>query len=233
MRTDILSDSGPPEVSIPVAGVILPGDLRAIDGSRGLIVFAHGGGSSRRSPRNRWVATRLEELGFATLLFDLFTADEERLDAMTAHFRFDISLLAQRLAEATAWARSHPRLAGLHVGYFGASTGAAAALVAAARHPEVVRAVVSRGGRPDLAGSCLREVHAPTRLIVGGLDGQVLNVNRSALAMMDVPEKDLVIVPGAGHLFEERGALSRVAELAGEWFVRHVGAAVAVAGSPA
>jgi putative phosphoribosyl transferase len=198
---------------IPAAGVSLEADLTA--GERGLVVFAHGSGSSRRSPRNRQVAAALNAAGFGTLLFDLLTPEEEREDALTARLRFDIPLLAERLSAVVEWARTRP------VGLFGASTGAAAALVTAAARPEDVAAVVSRGGRPDLAGEALAVVRAPTLLIVGGRDLEVLSLNERAAARMTA-EKAIVVVPGAGHLFAEPGALEEVARLAGDWFARHM-----------
>ncbi len=182
---------------------------------RGLVVFAHGSGSSRFSPRNGYVARELREAGFATLLFDLLTA-EESLDRARV---FDITLLAERLLTALDWAARRPELASLPVGLFGASTGAAAALVAAAEEPGRVQAVVSRGGRPDLAGPALPRVRAPTLLIVGGEDALVLDLNRSAMRRMAAPV-ELAVIPGAGHLFEEPGALERVVELARDWFER-------------
>jgi len=181
----------------------------------GLVIFAHGSGSSRFSPRNAFVARELRQAGFATLLFDLLTAAES-LDRARV---FDIALLAERLLEAMDWARGREELAGLPVGLFGASTGAAAALVAAAEEPEMVRAVVSRGGRPDLAGPALPRVRAPTLFVVGGRDTLVLELNRSAMRRMSAPT-ELAIVPGAGHLFEEPGALEQVVELARDWFRR-------------
>jgi dienelactone hydrolase len=195
---------------------------------RGLVVFAHGSGSSRRSPRNRLVASGLQQGGFGTLLLDLLTKREEAIDDQTAELRFDIGLLAERLTAAIDWTAtigSTTDLAptGLPVGLFGASTGAAAALVAAADRPDIVRAVVSRGGRPDLATAALPKVAAPTLLIVGGADPEVLELNRQALDMLRV-EKRLEIVEGATHLFEEPGALERVAGLAGDWFARHAAA---------
>ncbi len=186
----------------------------------GLVIFAHGSGSSRFSPRNGFVARELRAAGFATLLFDLLTA-EESLDRARV---FDIALLAERLLEAMDWARRRPELASLPIGLFGASTGAAAALVAAAEEPEVVRAVVSRGGRPDLAGPALPKVRAPTLLVVGGHDTVVLELNRLAQRRMTAPV-ELAVVPGAGHLFEEPGALERVVELARDWFRRWLGGA--------
>jgi len=205
-----------------VAGpVTLDGDLTIPDGARGVVLFAHGSGSSRRSPRNRLVARRLREAGLATLLFDLLTPGEEAVDAFTLGLRFNIDLLAYRLGAATDWLTRQGPVAALPVGYFGASTGAAAALVAAAANL-VVRAVVSRGGRPDLAGPALARVQSPTLLIVGGNDQTVLELNRKALAQLGAGEKQLVIVPGAGHLFEEPGTLDAVAGLAADWLSRHL-----------
>lgn len=209
-------------VQIPVAPVVLEGDLTLPPGRRGLVIFAHGSGSSRRSPRNRAVAGVLRAAGFATLLFDLLTPDEELAEAYTRHLRFDIALLAGRLASATAWARQERVTRGLAIGYFGASTGAAAALVAAAERPTGIGAIVSRGGRPDLAGPALSRVQAPTLLLVGGDDTVVIDLNRQALAQLRV-EKELVIVPGASHLFEEPGALEAVARHAADWFSRYLG----------
>jgi dienelactone hydrolase len=212
-------------VLLKVGPVALQGDLSLPDDATGIVVFAHGSGSSRFSPRNRFVAQALQEAGLGTLLIDLLTADEEALDARTAHLRFDIALLAERLAGAGAWVGRNPQTAALPIGYFGASTGAAAALVAAAQYPNLVGAVVSRGGRPDLAGPALRQVRAPTLLIVGGNDGPVIEMNREALAQLEVKQKQMVIVPGASHLFEEPGALEEVARLACDWFGRHLAAA--------
>jgi len=197
------------------------GDLRMPDESRGLAIFAHGSGSSRHSPRNRMVATSLNDAGFATLLFDLLTAAEERVDDRTREFRFDIRLLAERLLAAGDAVAERPDTAGLPVGTFGASTGAAAALVAAAARPAEVRAVVSRGGRPDLAGDALPGVRSPTLLIVGSLDPQVIDLNHEAAARMSC-EREIAIVPGATHLFEEPGTLEEVARLAVDWFVRYL-----------
>jgi putative phosphoribosyl transferase len=208
-------------VRLPVGGADLEGDLTLPADGRGLILFAHGSGSSRHSPRNRFVATRLNRVGLATLLVDLLTADEEAADLRTAHLRFDIDLLADRLVDATDWLTADPRTRDLAVGYFGASTGGGAALVAAARRPDDVRAVVSRGGRPDLAGPALADVRAPTLLIVGGLDRPVIAMNETALAALP-GQKRLEIVPGASHLFEETGALEQVAELAADWFRQHL-----------
>jgi putative phosphoribosyl transferase len=202
-------------------GTIVDGDLAIPDTATGLVVFAHGSGSSRHSRRNRHVATSLHQRGLATLLMNLLTPDEEAIDAQTGEFRFDIELLARRLAGAADWLGNEPATRHLRLGYFGASTGAAAALVAAARTGRA-DAIVSRGGRPDLAGDdALQAVRAPTLLIVGELDQQVIELNETAEDRM-VAERRLVIVPGATHLFEEPGALDRVAELAGDWFVHHL-----------
>lgn len=209
-------------VSIPAEGVTLQGDLTVPAGARGIIIFAHGSGSSRLSPRNRMVARHLQEAGFGTLLFDLLTAREESVDNVTRALRFDIEFLTGRLAAATEWLGSQAIAHDLPFGYFGASTGAAAALMAAARHPGMIGAVVSRGGRPDLAGVLLRSVASPTLLIVGGADEAVLALNRTALAQLACRQKELAIVPGATHLFEEPGTLERVSELAGQWFARHL-----------
>jgi putative phosphoribosyl transferase len=204
-------------VRIAAGPATLEGTLSVPEEARGVVLFAHGSGSSRHSPRNRHVARLLNEAKLATLLVDLLTSDEEAIDLRTAHLRFDISLLAERLIRATDWLIQQADLRGLRIGYFGASTGAGAALVAAAERPQTVGAVVSRGGRPDLAGPALPRVLAPTLLIVGGNDFQVLEFNRAALAQLRC-EKRLVIVPGATHLFEEPGALDEVARLAREWF---------------
>lgn len=217
--------AGPPvvhTVRIPAAGVMLDGDLAAPVGATGIVLFAHGSGSSRHSPRNRFVAQRLQEAGLATLLFDLLTWEEERLDERTRKYRFDIGLLTHRLLAVTDWVRGGQDTRDLEVGYFGASTGAAAALLAAARGPHRIGAVVSRGGRPDLAGPDLGRVRAATLLIVGGLDHEVIRMNRDAFRQLTC-EKRLEIVPGATHLFPEKGALEQVARLAGDWFVGHLG----------
>ncbi len=208
-------------VTIPVSAVTLEGDLTRPENASGLVLFAHGSGSSRQSPRNRHVARLLNDGGFATLLFDLLTTEEEAVDTRTAHLRFDIALLAQRLVGATDWATREPSTSGLPIGYFGASTGGGAALVAAAERPEVVRAVVSRGGRPDLAGDALPLVKAPTLLIVGERDVPVIAMNRDARARMRAVS-DLAIIPGATHLFEEPGKLDEVAKIARDWFARHL-----------
>ncbi len=206
-------------VRIPAGPLTLDGNLVLPEGARALVLFAHGSGSSRHSPRNRHVARLLNEAKLATLLVDLLTMEEEQIDRRTAHLRFDIALLAERLVQATDWLSEYPKTRELRVGYFGASTGAGAALVAASERPEQVGAVVSRGGRPDLAGPALPGVRAPSLLIVGGNDLQVIELNRAALAQLRC-EKQLVIVPGATHLFEEPGALDQVAALARQWFER-------------
>lgn len=207
-------------VRIPAGAAELDGDLDVPGGARGVVVFAHGSGSSRHSPRNRQVAAALQESGLATLLMDLLTPAEEEVDTRTRELRFDIGLLAGRLVAATDWVGAHPDTAALRVGYFGASTGAACALVAAVERPDVA-AVVSRGGRPDLAGPALGDATAPTLLIVGGADEAVIAMNRDAMARMTAPT-ELQIVEGASHLFPEPGALEQVAELAGQWFTRHL-----------
>jgi putative phosphoribosyl transferase len=208
-------------VRIPVDGVELEGNLSLPTGARGIVLFAHGSGSSRHSPRNRYVADLLNEAGLATLLVDLLTADEEALDRRTARLRFDIGLLAERLVGITDWLSNASNARHLRLGYFGASTGAAAALVAAAERPDHVGAVVSRGGRPDLAGPALPMVRAPTLLIVGGEDPDVLELNRQAFARLR-SEKRLVVIPGAGHLFEEPGTLDLVARYALGWLERYL-----------
>jgi len=210
------------EVRLSAGPLALEGSLGVPDNARGIVLFAHGSGSGRHSPRNRYVAESLRELNLATLLIDLLTPEEEEVDLRTRHLRFDIGLLAARLAGATDWLAQEPDTQGLRVGYFGASTGAGAALVAAAKRPEAVGAVVSRGGRPDLAGEALPRVAAPTLLIVGGEDEPVVGMNREALGQIRA-EKVLEVVPGATHLFEEPGKLEEVARLAAEWFVRHLG----------
>ena len=211
----------PLPVRLDIAGIVLNGDLSLPGDAHGLIVFAHGSGSSRHSSRNRSVADVLQHARLGTLLLDLLTEDEERLDVTTAEFRFDIPLLGERVVAALDWVQAHPHTQSLPVGLFGASTGAAAALIAAAQRPLIVRAVVSRGGRPDLADSSLDAVRAPTRLIVGGRDDVVIELNKQAYARLGTP-KDLQIVPGATHLFEEPGALEQVSSLAKEWFERHL-----------
>jgi dienelactone hydrolase len=213
-------------VEIAADGVRLAGDLVVPAGARGVVVFAHGSGSGRFSPRNRAVAGVLNAGGLATLLLDLLTPAEEAVDRRTAHLRFDIALLGRRVIATIDWLTSEPATKDLRVGCFGASTGAAAALVAAAERPERVGAVVSRGGRPDLAGEALRRVTAPTLLIVGGNDIEVLRLNELALAAL-AGEARLEVVPGAGHLFEEPGTLERVAVLSRDWFLRHLTARTA------
>jgi putative phosphoribosyl transferase len=208
-------------VQITVDGVALDGDLAQPPGTGGIVLFAHGTGSSRHSPRNRQVAEHLQRAELGTLLLDLLTADEEQLDLHSRALRFDIGLLARRLVGAIDWLTA--RFGGeLRAGLFGASTGAAAALVAAAERPDRVAAVVSRGGRPDLAGPALAQLRAPTLLIVGGADPQVLALNRQAAGRLTAPHR-LEVVPGAGHLFEEPGALEEVARLAAAWFAAHLG----------
>jgi len=210
------------EVRIPIDSIILEGNLIIPEGAKGIVVFAHGSGSSRYSPRNQYVARELQKEGLGTLLFDLLTAEEERIDMVTAHLRFDIDLLANRLVDVTTWLSSNPDTKELNIGYFGASTGAAAALIAAKERSNAVKAVVSRGGRPDLAEKALPGVKAPTLLIVGGEDFQVIDMNQWALDRLTVKEKQLKIVPGATHLFEEPGTLEEVAHLAGEWFKKYL-----------
>ncbi|MBO3677900.1 dienelactone hydrolase family protein [Streptomyces sp. NEAU-YJ-81] len=204
---------------IAVDDAMLVGDLALPDQPIGVVAFAHGSGSSRHSPRNRAVARVLQDADLATLLFDLLTDAEERVDAITAELRFDIPLLGRRLGAAVNWLGGHPATSALPVGLFGASTGAAAALTAAAERPERAAAVVSRGGRPDLAGGALNRVRAPVLLIVGGDDHEVLRLNQQAAAMLVAPH-EIHVVPGASHLFEEPGTLEEAAEAARDWFVR-------------
>ena len=208
-------------VHIDVDGATIVGNLAIPMGASGVVLFAHGSGSSRFSPRNRYVASVLQSAGLGTLLMDLLTTDEERRDELTGELRFDIELLAARVLRAVDWVTRAEPTRGLGIGCFGSSTGAAAALVAAAARPEAVAAVVSRGGRPDLAGDALRQVRAPTLLVVGGDDTAVLELNQGALRELSC-EKQLVVIPGATHLFEEPGTLARVAELAAGWFARHL-----------
>lgn len=203
-------------VDLPVGGVTLAGDLVVPQDAAGVVLFAHGSGSSRRSPRNQLVAAGLQDAGFATLLLDLLTEGEAEADANSGMLRFDVPLLAERLTEAIDWLGAHPSTSLCPVGVFGASTGAAAALIAAARRPVRVRAVVSRGGRPDLADDDLRRVEVPVLLVVGGADIQVIRFNETAAQKL--ARHELVIVPGATHLFEEPGALERVTDLAVDWF---------------
>ena len=210
------------EVRVSAGPVTLEGNLGIPDNTRGLVLFAHGSGSGRHSPRNRYVAGALREAGLATLLIDLLTPEEEEVDLRTRRLRFDIGLLADRLADATDWLAQEPDTQDFRDGYFGASTGAGAALVAAAKRLEAVSAVVSRGGRPDLAGEELSRVVAPTLLIVGGEDEPVIGMNREAFAQIRA-EKKLEVVPGATHLFEEPGTLEEVARIAAGWFARYLG----------
>jgi putative phosphoribosyl transferase len=210
-------------VRVLAGPVRLDGDLAMPADARGVVLFAHGSGSGRHSPRNRQVAATLGRVGFATLLLDLLTLEEEAADRQSGRLRFDVELLAGRLLAAAGWLAADQRTAGLPIGLFGASTGAGAALLAAAERPQTVAAVVSRGGRPDLAGAALGRVQAPTLLIVGALDPQVLELNRAALGRLG-SEASLEVVPGASHLFEEPGTLERVAELAVGWFTRWLAA---------
>jgi dienelactone hydrolase len=232
-QTSSLGNAATP-VQIAAGPVTLAGDLAVPEGARGIVLFVHGSGSGRHSPRNRLVAEALQAGALATLLFDLLTEDEEYQERYTRHLRFDIGLLARRLLDATDWLGHRPETRDLKVGYFGASTGGGAALVAAAERPEAVGAVVSRGGRPDLAGGgALARVRAPTLLIVGGADTPVIALNRQAMARMSAPVS-LEIIPGATHLFEEPGTLEEVARLARDWFERYltpVGAAKPGAGA--
>ncbi|WP_070197035.1 dienelactone hydrolase family protein [Streptomyces oceani] len=206
------------EISLPADGEATTGDLVLPESARSVVLFAHGSGSSRHSPRNRAVAEVFQAAGLATVLMDLLTPQEERVDEVTAEHRFDIGLLGHRLATALEWLRIHPPTAELPVGLFGASTGAAAALVAAAERPDRVHCVVSRGGRPDLAGDALPRVRAPVLLIVGGEDTGVLRLNRAAAARLAAPHR-VQVVPGATHLFEEPGTLAQAADAAREWFL--------------
>lgn len=208
-------------VGIPCGGVMLEGELEIPAGAHGVVVFAHGSGSSRHSPRNQFAARIIRDSGNGTLLFDLLTREEEAEDYVSARLRFDINLLANRLAEVTRWLVAQSAVRDLGIGYFGSSTGGAAALVAAAKVGKRIEAVVSRGGRPDLAGAALPRVQAPTLLIVGGYDEVVIRLNEEAFAELHC-EKELKIVPGATHLFEEPGALETVAHLAATWFRQHL-----------
>jgi len=220
MNTTIRPMPAAQSVQIPWQDVQLNGDLSVPRDARGIVLFAHGSGSSRHSPRNRYVAQVLLEAGFGALLMDLLTSEEEEIDNVTRQLRFDIDLLAQRLLRATDWLKEQATGRSLPLGYFGASTGAAAALIAAAERPRAIGAVVSRGGRPDLAGRALLSVHAPTLLIVGGHDFSVLPLNEQALEMIAATESRMEIVPNATHLFEEAGALEQAARLASDWFLR-------------
>ncbi|HWA82927.1 MAG TPA: dienelactone hydrolase family protein [Fimbriimonadaceae bacterium] len=213
------------EVRIPVEKVLLTGDLQVPEESDGLVLFVHGSGSSRLSHRNRHVADIINQRGLSTLLFDLLSPEEEEIDMVTRELRFDIGLLADRVDAVTNWLGSEDDLDAYPLGYFGASTGAAAALVASLRHPNAVKAIVSRGGRPDLAAAALPDVVAPTLLIVGSLDEAVIEMNRKAMSRMRC-EVDLQIIPGASHLFPEPGKLDEVATLASTWFARHLAVVV-------
>jgi putative phosphoribosyl transferase len=210
-------------IAIPIeARQHIEADLRVPERAIGLVVFAHGSGSSRFSSRNRAVAENLQRRGLGTLLLDLLTREEEKIDVQTTEYRFDIDRLGRRVVAAIDWLKNREDILWLPIGTFGASTGAAAALIAAAERPNVVRAVVSRGGRPDLAGSALPKVKAPTLLIVGGHDEPVIDLNEDAKAQMGSAHVELQIVPGATHLFEEAGTLQQVEQLAGDWFVRYL-----------
>ena len=209
------------DVEIPSGKSVLKGNLEISQNAKGIVLFAHGSGSGRFSPRNTFVAGLFNKKGLSTLLIDLLTSEEEAVDEYTGQFRFDVEMLAERLVDATKWLRKNPVTRDLAIGYFGASTGAAAALIAAAKLPIDTKAVVSRGGRPDLAGQNLSRVKAPTLLIVGGADLEVLELNREALKLLKV-EKKLEVVPGATHLFEEPGKLLEAADLAFDWFEKHL-----------
>jgi dienelactone hydrolase len=219
--TSHYSDSVARQVTIPAGGALLHGGLNVPAGAFGIVLFVHGSGSSRHSPRNRFVAERIQARGLGTLLFDLLTADEEQIDTRTRHLRFDVGLLAARLEIATRSVEEWPETAGLRVGYFGASTGAAAALVAAAALGDRIGAVVSRGGRPDLAGDALPFVTAPTLLVVGGWDDAVMRLNSIAYDQLRCV-RDLAVVENATHLFEEPGKLDEVAGLAADWFAEYL-----------
>lgn len=210
-------------VQISLGSVKLEGNLVIPVPTQGIVLFAHGSGSSRYSPRNRYVAEVLNQEGLATLLLDLLTDEEEEIDRQTQQLRFDLDLLSSRVLGATEWLSHNPATCDLNMGYFGASTGSAAALIAAAKYPDIVKAIVSRGGRPDLASFALPHVQAPTLLLVGGSDSSILHMNEDALAQLhQVRHKRLEIIPGATHLFEERGALEQVAALAAQWFKHYL-----------
>ena len=209
------------EIKIPLGNVVVEGTLTLPPGAKGVVLFAHGSGSSRFSPRNQYVAKEVNKAAIGTLLFDLLTKEEEETDMVTAEYRFNIPLLAQRLIGATEWLKNDSQTRKLAFGYFGASTGAAAALIAAAKLPNEIAAVVSRGGRPDLAGEYLPNVVAPTLLLVGGLDTEVIELNQEAMDQMTA-EKKLTIIPGATHLFEEPGTLEQVAKFSKDWFLRYL-----------
>jgi len=219
---DPVEDGGVREVSIDTGDVLLPGTLSVPNNARGIVLFAHGSGSSRHSPRNQMVAAILQTQGLATLLFDLLTQEEESVDRQTAELRFNIGLLAARLVGVTRWVTHQPSTRDLPIGYFGASTGAAAALVAAAQLPDLVAVVVSRGGRPDLAAETLENVRTSVLLLVGGLDEKVVGLNRQAVSRLQCQNKRLVVVPGATHLFEEPGKLEQVAQAAAAWFTQYL-----------
>lgn len=221
MDADIRSNIKTTTVRVVTGPDVLVGDLAVPELALGVVLFAHGSGSSRHSRRNQYVAAVLQRSRFATLLIDLLTAEEEAIDERTGEYRFDIPMLAERLVAIIDWLRQRPETSELPIGLFGASTGGGAALLAAASRPRDVAAVVSRGGRPDLAAASLGKVTAPTLLIVGGLDGPVIQMNRSAMRRMSA-EAMLEIVPGATHLFPEPGALEHVAELAAGWFATHL-----------
>jgi putative phosphoribosyl transferase len=209
------------ELKIPLGNVVVEGTLTLPPGAKGVVLFAHGSGSSRFSPRNQYVAKEFNKATIGTLLFDLLTQEEEETDMVTAEYRFNIPLLAQRLIGVTEWLKNDSQTKKLAFGYFGASTGAAAALIAAAKLPNEIAAVVSRGGRPDLAGEYLPNVVAPTLLLVGGLDAEVIELNQEAMDQMTA-EKKLTIIPGATHLFEEPGTLEQVAKFSKDWFLRYL-----------
>jgi dienelactone hydrolase len=209
------------EVMIPLDSITLAGELNVPAGGEGLVIFAHGSGSSRHSPRNQYVAQVIQGEGIGTLLFDLLTQEEEKIDLRTRHLRFDIGLLARRLVEATEWVEKQKETGHLRIGYFGASTGGGAALVAAAELGDQIGAVVSRGGRPDMAGEALPQVVSPTLLIVGGFDDVVIRLNEEALSKLQCV-KEMKIVPGATHLFEEPGKLEEAAQMAADWFQKYL-----------
>lgn len=221
MNTLIHTDPCQRAVRIPADKIVLDGNLTIPPTARGVVLFAHGSGSSRHSPRNRFVAAELQRRDLATLLIDLLTPDEESVDVVTAELRFNIPLLAQRLLHAAAWLETYVETRDLPLGYFGASTGGGAALLAAAERPDRVAAIVSRGGRPDLAGDALARVKAPTLLLVGGADEQVIALNEQAMTAMHC-EKQLTLIPHATHLFEEPGALQQVARHAADWFEKYM-----------
>ena len=223
MSADIRNAAESPRaIRIPAGAATLDGEILAPPDAQGLVLFAHGSGSSRHSPRNQFVAAQLRQAGLGTVLFDLLTPEEERLDAARGHLRFNIGLLTQRLVCAAHWVSGEDEARHQRLGFFGSSTGGAAALVAAADLGRTIGAVVSRGGRPDLAGGALRRVKCPTLLLVGGRDDTVLELNQEAMELLRC-EKELKVVPGATHLFEEAGALEEVSRLAADWFLRHLG----------